>query len=132
MHTFTPGGGNNTATPTYTPTAGVYTDPVNVTIACATPNATIRYTDGTTPTATSTVFYSPINITATTTVKAMATATGSDSSSVSTATYTFPVLVSNLSCFEVYACRWHHSLPVTGEVVLTFQQAFRISEIPPR
>ncbi len=129
MHTFTPGGGNNTATPTYTPTAGVYTDPVNVTIACATPNATIRYTlDGTTPTATSTVYSTPINITATTTVKAMATATGFDPSSVSTATYTFPVLVSNLSALRSMPADGTTVYKVTGEVVLTFQQAFRFQK----
>ncbi|PKN78481.1 MAG: hypothetical protein CVU48_08285, partial [Candidatus Cloacimonetes bacterium HGW-Cloacimonetes-1] len=129
MHTFTPGGGNNTATPTFTPAGGVYGNPVNVTIACATPGATIRYTlDGTTPTATSTVYSTPINVSTTTTVKAMATAAGFDPSNVATATYTFPVLVSNLSALRSMPADATTVYKVTGEVVLTYQQAYRFQK----
>ena len=76
--------------PTFSPAAGTYYDPVNVTLNCATTGATIRYTlDGTNPTATTgTVYTSPISVTSTTTIKAIATATGYDPSSVASATYT--------------------------------------------
>ena len=76
--------------PTFSPAAGTYYEPVNVTLNCATTGATIRYTlDGTDPTATTgTVYTSPISVTSTTTIKAIATADGMDPSSVASATYT--------------------------------------------
>ena len=76
------------ATPTFSPAAGTYTSAQNVTIACATEGAEIRYTlDGSNPTASSALFNGPIVISTTTTVKAIAIKSGV-SSSVATAVYT--------------------------------------------
>jgi len=43
-HTFDPGGSEHAATPTFNPPAGVYAQPISVTISSTTPGATIRYT----------------------------------------------------------------------------------------
>ncbi|MBR6846777.1 MAG: chitobiase/beta-hexosaminidase C-terminal domain-containing protein [Bacteroidales bacterium] len=83
------------ATPTFSPAAGTYSETQNVTISCATTDATIYYTtNGTTPTTSSSVYSSPITISETTTVKAMGVKTGMDNSSVATATYTIQQLQS--------------------------------------
>ena len=77
-----------TATPTFTPAAGTYYETLNVTISCATAGATIRYTlDGSTPTASSSVYTGPIAISETTTVKAIAMKAGYENSNVATAVY---------------------------------------------
>ena len=76
------------ATPTFTPEAGTYTAAQNVTIACATEGAEIRYTlDGSAPSATSALFNAPIVVSETTTIKAIAIKDGL-SSAVAEATYT--------------------------------------------
>ncbi|MBQ7211842.1 MAG: chitobiase/beta-hexosaminidase C-terminal domain-containing protein [Muribaculaceae bacterium] len=76
------------ATPTFTPAAGTYSTAQNVTIACATAGAEIRYTlDGAAPSAASALYTGPIAISATTTVKAVAIKDG-QLSDVATATYT--------------------------------------------
>lgn len=77
------------AIPSISPAGGSYTTAQNVTIACATSGATIRYTtDGSTPTASSTVYSGPINVTSSKTIKAIATAPGMNNSAVASATYT--------------------------------------------
>lgn len=77
------------ATPTFSPEAGAYTSAQTVTISCATAGAAIRYTlDGSTPTASSTLYSSPITISQTTTVKAIGIKSGMDNSYVATAEYT--------------------------------------------
>ena len=76
------------ATPTFNPAGGTYTTAQNVTIACATAGADIRYTlDGSNPTASSALYTGPVAISATTTVKAVAIKDG-QLSDVATATYT--------------------------------------------
>ena len=81
--------GNVAALPSFNPAAGAYTGAQQVSIADATPSATIYYTtDGTTPTASSTQYTVPIAISASTTLKALAVATGYLHSSVATASYT--------------------------------------------
>ncbi len=76
------------ATPTFLPDGGVYTSPQNVTISTETDGATIYYTtDGSTPTNESTVYGSPISVSATATLKAIAVKDGSYDSSVATASY---------------------------------------------
>ena len=73
--------------PTFSPVPGVFTNPVNVTIAGVT-DATIYYTtDGTEPTDKSTVYSAAIPVSATTTIKAIAIKNGIISE-VATATYT--------------------------------------------
>lgn len=75
-------------TPTFTPGTGTYADSVTFSIACTTDGAVIRYTtDGTEPTATSTLYSSPITLTTTTTVKAKAFKTDWFASETATATY---------------------------------------------
>ena len=77
--------------PTFAPEAGTYTAAQNVTIACATEGAAIYYTlDGTTPTASSTLYESAIEITETTTINAIAIV-GETASDMATATYTIEV-----------------------------------------
>ncbi len=83
------------ATPTFSPAAGTYSETQNVTISCATTDATIYYTtNGTTPTTSSSVYSSPITISETTTVKAIAMKQGMSNSSVASATYTIQQLTS--------------------------------------
>lgn len=76
-------------TPTFAPVAGAYSSAQSVTIASATPGATIHFTtDGTTPTMSSTVYGSAIPVSTTTTVQAVATASGYQQSNVGSAEYT--------------------------------------------
>lgn len=82
------------ATPTFSPAAGSYPTAQTVTISCATSGATIRYTtDGTTPTSTSDIYSTPIDVTATTTIKAIATYTGMTNSDVGSSTYTIEPVI---------------------------------------
>jgi sugar lactone lactonase YvrE len=77
------------ATPTFTPATEKFTTSVSVTIADATPDATIFYTtNGDTPTITSHVYSHAITLTETKTVKAIAVAPGFTESAVGSATYT--------------------------------------------
>jgi hypothetical protein len=126
MHTFEPGTGNNVATPTFNPGGGTYASPVSVTISCVTPNSSIFYTtDGSTPTPGSTPYTAPITISAATTLKAMATAPGMDPSNVATAVYSFPVAVPSLTVLRSMPADGTTVYFLDGEVILTFQQAFR-------
>jgi glucosylceramidase len=78
-----------TATPAFSPTSGTFTAAQSVSITDATSGASIYYTtDGSTPTASSTLYSTPISVSATTTIKAIAAASGYTNSSVATATYT--------------------------------------------
>jgi hypothetical protein len=77
------------ATPTFNPPAGTYTQTGSVTISDTTPGATIYYTtNGATPTTSSSVYSSPIPLTASTTIKAIAVAPSYSQSAVASATYT--------------------------------------------
>jgi len=125
-HTFTPGGGNNTATPVFDPTGGAYTAPVTVTITCATAGASIFYTsDGSTPSVASTPYTAPLNISTATTLKAIAIAPGMDPSYIATAVYSFPVTVPNLSALRSSPADGTTIYHVSGEVILSFKQIFR-------
>lgn len=80
------------ATPTFTPEGGTFTEAQSVSIACATTGATIYYTtDGTTPSATSTVYAAPISVNETTTIKAIAMKEGMTNSEIAEATYTIEI-----------------------------------------
>ena len=77
------------ATPTFSPAAGTYASAQNVTISCATQDATIYYTtDGSEPTTASSTYTSAIPVSANTTIKAFAVKSGLENSSVASATYT--------------------------------------------
>lgn len=91
------------ATPTFNPAGGTYSDPVNVTISCATSGASIYYTtDGTTPTASSTLYSAPIAVSTTTTIKAVGMKSGMSNSSIASATYTFmtPITIAEARALE--------------------------------
>ena len=76
------------AAPTFSPAGGTYTTAQNVTLTCATSGANIYYTtDGTTPSASSTLYQGAITISTTTTLKAIAIKDGI-SSEVAEAVYT--------------------------------------------
>lgn len=78
-------------TPTATPSAGAVASGTEVALATTTPGAKILYTtDGSAPTAASSLYTSPIKVTANVTIKAIAipTSEGMDNSSVLTAAYT--------------------------------------------
>ncbi len=79
---------NTVATPTFSPEAGTYNGTQNITIACATEGATIRYTlDGNDPTETSTEYTTAIEVSANTTIKAKAWKDGLTASGIATAEY---------------------------------------------
>ncbi|GAB3136022.1 chitobiase/beta-hexosaminidase C-terminal domain-containing protein [Amycolatopsis stemonae] len=86
---YTVGGGTTTvAAPTFSPPGGTYSTAQTVTISSATSGATIRYTtDGSTPTASSTLYSGPISVPTSRTVNAIALKSGSTNSAVSSATY---------------------------------------------
>ena len=76
------------AKPTFSPASGTYTEAQTVSISCTTEGAVIYYTtDGTTPTATSAVYSSPLTVSETTTINAIAIV-NDEESVVATATYT--------------------------------------------
>ena len=81
------------ATPKFGPDGGTYTSVQNVTISCATPEATIRYTiDGSDPTPSSSLYSSPIPISAPTTIlMARAWKTGWEPSAIRSAQYTINI-----------------------------------------
>jgi len=77
------------ATPTFSPAAGTYATAKTVTISDTTPGAIIYYTtNGTTPTASSTVYSGSITVGATQTVNAIAIAAGYVNSPSASAKYT--------------------------------------------
>ncbi|MET0136470.1 MAG: chitobiase/beta-hexosaminidase C-terminal domain-containing protein, partial [Kibdelosporangium sp.] len=82
------GTGSTVATPTFSPAGGTYANAQSVTLATSTASATIRYTlDGSTPTASSTLYSGPITISASTTVRAIGLRSGMTDSPVATAAY---------------------------------------------
>lgn len=77
------------AAPTFAPGPGTFTSVQSVTIADATPGAAIYYTtNGTAPTASSTLYAKAISVASTQTVQAIAVASGYSSSAASSAKYT--------------------------------------------
>jgi LysM repeat protein len=80
--------------PIFSPPGGAYGAAQSVSITSGSSNATIYYTaDGSTPTTSSTVYSTPISVSATETLKAIAVASGYGPSAVGTAAYSIaPVL----------------------------------------
>ena len=78
------------AAPTFSPPAGRYASPQVVTISSATAGTSLYYTtDGTTPTAASTLYTAPISVTSNETINVIAAENGLPSP-VATAVYVFP------------------------------------------
>lgn len=114
------------ATPKFSPDGGVFQTPQAVTISSDTLGAAIYYTlDGTDPSETSTLYAAPIVVSESTTIKAIAYKEGLDASSIVTATYTFPVVVNTVAELRAQTAGTSAVYVLTGEVVLTYQQAFR-------
>ncbi|MDX1950855.1 MAG: chitobiase/beta-hexosaminidase C-terminal domain-containing protein [Verrucomicrobiota bacterium] len=87
--TLVAGNVGTVATPVISPSGGTFTGNTSVTIACATPSATIRYTtDGSTPTSSSPQYTTAISVSQTLTLKARAFKTGMNESPVQSATFT--------------------------------------------
>ncbi len=77
------------ATPTINPNGGSFTGSVSVTMATTTAGASIRYTtDGSTPTASSTLYSAPFTLANNATVKAAAFKTNYNQSSIASAAFT--------------------------------------------
>lgn len=88
-HTIAQATQNQCATPAFNPPGGSYPSTQTVSISCATPGATIRYTiNGSEPNSSSPVYSSPITVSQNTTLKTKATKSGWTDSSVATAEYT--------------------------------------------
>ena len=80
-----------TTAPTFSVPGGTYATNQSVAIMDSTIGATIYYTtNGTLPTASSTVYSGPIPVNSTETIEAIAAASGYSTSAVATATYTIP------------------------------------------
>ena len=83
----------SSAAPAFSPAAGAYASAQTVTISTITPSATIYYTtNGTTPTANSTVYSGPITVSSSTIVEAIAVSAGLANSAVSSSNYTIGTL----------------------------------------
>jgi hypothetical protein len=116
---------NMVATPSFSPTGGLFFAPLDVEITTATDDADIYYTlDGSEPTQESNLYTSPINIATTTTLRARAFKDGLEPSNVATALYEFPVEVANIETLRQQPQDGTIYL-LTGEAILTFQQSFR-------
>jgi hypothetical protein len=90
------------ATPTFSPAAGTYTSVQSVAITGASVGAPIYYTtDGSTPSASSTLYTGPITLSASKTLNAIAIEAGDTSSSVVTAAYTLNIPPTATPAFSV-------------------------------
>jgi hypothetical protein len=79
-------------TPTFAPVAGTYSSEQTVTLGTTTSGASIYYTtDGNIPTTSSTLYSSPVSVSASMTLKAIAVKSGLTDSSVGTAAYALVV-----------------------------------------
>ncbi|MCL2167688.1 MAG: chitobiase/beta-hexosaminidase C-terminal domain-containing protein [Lentimicrobiaceae bacterium] len=119
--------------PKFDPPGGSYTNPINVTISCATEGATIRYTlDGTNPNEDSQEYTTAIPVSEQTTIKAKAWKEDMEESPTSTATYIFPQGITTLAELRTLAPDYNAGTNTgttayiyTGEAVVTQVQAYR-------
>ena len=104
-----------TATPVFSPAAGVFTSAQSVTITDATPGAAIYYTtDGvTTPTTGSTLYTGAITVSESETIEAIAVATNYLDSPVATAAYTINLQQAAMPAFSVGAGTYTAAQTVT-------------------
>lgn len=108
------------AAPVFEPMAGTYYTPQTITLTSTTAGALIYYTtDGTTPTAASTLYTEPFTVSAATTVKAIAVS-GTEVSAVTTANYVFPIEVANIAAFKATAAG-NDIYKITGDLTYVFR-----------
>jgi len=101
------------ATPSFGLPAGTYSSTQSVSIADTSPGVTIYYTtNGSTPTASSTVYTGPISVSATTTIHAIAAGGAFTGSAVATATYTIQTAAATPT-FSPVAGTYHSVRSVT-------------------
>lgn len=87
---------NKVATPTISPNAGTFTEPVQVSLFCPTPDSIIRYTtDGATPTASSTQYTGPFTIISSKTITVRGFKSGFDDSDMTSTDITIEYSLSN-------------------------------------
>lgn len=92
------GGSSSVATPAFSLATGSYGGSQSVTLSCATTGAAIYYTtDGSTPSASSTLYSSAITVSSTTTIKAIGIKSGLPDSQIATSTYTLSVFTDRLN-----------------------------------
>jgi len=104
-------------TPTFSPAGGIYSGAQTVTISDATSGANIYYTtDGSVPSASSTLYTSPVTISKTATLSAIAIVSGNSNSGVASATYTIQTLptITGLSPSSAIAGGAAFTLTVNG------------------
>lgn len=134
-------GKEKVATPKFDPAPGEFQGMIWVSISCATPEATIRYTtDGNKPTEKSPQYTEPILIARTTTLKARAFKSGLSPSDVATATYVIRI-PTFLTQFWIFVHNtqvkkgWNWlELPDKGKnkiIKITTAKYMRIEEIEP-
>jgi hypothetical protein len=112
------------ATPVIRPAAGTYTGSQFISISDETAAAQIYYTtDGTTPTAQSTLYSGPFTITVSTTVNAIAMAAGYTNSAVATAAYTLTFGTPTQLVFTSQPTDTGLTLPITPPVAVSVEDA---------
>ena len=119
---------NIVETPVISQPSGAYTEPITVSISCATEGASIYYTtDGTTPDQTSALYEGPITIANSCTLKAKAFKGGMDPSNAAFAQYSFPVEVATIADFKAAGANDNSTAyKITGDVTFVYRNARRI------
>lgn len=108
------------AAPTFTPAAGSVVSGTIVVLATTTPGGVIHYTtNGSTPTASSPVYSTPIEVNAAMTIKALTVADGYKNSSVASANYTIKpqTLYSYSGVYNATEAADHMPEPITAEFI---------------
>ena len=124
------------ATPTFSPAPGTYTSTQTVRLASTTTGASIYYTtNGTRPTTASTLYTTPVSVSATTTIKAIAVATGYTTSAVATGVYTisppsFALTPASASVTIRQAASGSDAIVVTPKNGFTGTVSFAVSGLP--
>ncbi len=120
------------ATPTISPGGGSYAHSSQVTLACTTPGATIRYTtNGSDPTNSSVLYSAPFTLTNSATVKAKAFASGYSDSAVASATFTIttsesaPIITSATSASGTIGSNFSYSITASNSPT-----SFGANELP--